>query len=135
MLVKTCKYCGYEFKRTYQHKTEWKNQRFCSRVCRNRLTADNNIVRGYWLDKDGYAIRTINIDGKRRNFRLHRLAMEEYLGRPLNPYENVHHKNGNRVDNRIENLELFDNSSDHIKYKHLNASKKNLEKAWLSHSR
>jgi len=70
-----------------------------------RLPSNPNWTKTY----HGYIVRKISL-GARNKVRAefqHRVVMEEYLGRNLRPNEEVHHLNGIRDDNRIENLELW----------------------------
>ena len=57
-------------------------------------------------DKHGY----ITFHHSKGKILEHHLVMEQEIGRPLFDHENVHHLNGQRSDNRLENLELWSTS-------------------------
>ena len=62
----------------------------------------------------------------------HRLVMSKILGRPLTILEHVHHKNGNKEDNRPENLELVP-SNDHVLITMMEQRIKSLESLLSDH--
>lgn len=62
-----------------------------------------------YLNKKGYRLMVWKdpVTKKHKRVYQHVLVVEEFLGRDLFDHERVHHKNGIRDDNRIENLELW----------------------------
>jgi len=78
---------------------------------------------GRTLDKHGYVLlyrpghpmaRRMGNRGGRYVLE-HRLVMAEHLGRLLEPFEVIHHKNGDPQDNRLENLELYTSNAQHLR--------------------
>lgn len=71
---------------------------------------NNNLYKRGWFIRDGYKFLTGYYDHPNANekgeIREHVLVMSNHLNRPLFKGELVHHENGDKLDNRIENLEI-----------------------------
>ena len=82
---------------------------------RDRLYGNPNTIKnvGRKIDKGGYVqVRTEIGNGSKGKYTYeHRLVMQEMIGRTLVKGETVHHKNGDKHDNRLKNLELISRSN------------------------
>lgn len=121
-----CEHCG---KEVYIYKARQKGFKYCSRRCHGKAVLSKpevqaKITRKYGKDHPRWKGGTIN---KERGYRLicvrgkqvyeHRYIMEQYIGRKLESRENVHHLDGDKLNNNIENLEVID-VADHIRECH-----------------
>jgi len=96
---------------------------------------NTNWRKGRILRTDGYVMVYVapndffsNMTDKRKYVMEHRLVMAKHLNRCLLSWEVVHHKNGIRDDNRLENLELFPSSYKHDALSRMAAHIKKLER-------
>lgn len=74
-----------------------------------------NYKRGWYINKNGYKLVLVPGPGRSKYILEHRAKFQRHHGVDLDRGELVHHKNGNKVDNRISNLLLMSNS-EHSKY-------------------
>ena len=84
----------------------------------NGFQIGDTFHKGYATTHNGYQMRFCSGDRKSGYMLIHRAMMEEKIGRKLNPNEIVHHINGNKTDNRIENLQIM-SKSDHARLHYL----------------
>lgn len=66
------------------------------------------------LDKNGYHVVLLRIDGKRKLAKVHRLVVTAFL-EEIPVEKQVNHKNGQKADNRLENLEII-TPSENVKH-------------------
>ena len=123
-----CDYCNKEYRTRLSYYKRARNH-YCSLNCHNlskkgtnrpeyigKKISESQRGKNHWRfkgnkNRKGYV--SITPEHKRRVL-VHRYVMENHIGRKLKPKEDVHHINGNKEDNEIENLQLLSHS-DHTR--------------------
>jgi hypothetical protein len=99
---RACAACGATFRPARS------SARFCSRPCARTINGGHNRKEeSWWVNECGYIEGRVWRDGVQVRVKYHRVVMERHIGRPLHPDEDVHHIDGDKQNNGIENLQLL----------------------------
>lgn len=85
-------------------------------------------IKNQCISKTGYYICTLYKKGKGRTFKVHRLIAEAFIDNPSN-YPIINHKDGNKLNNAIDNLEWCDYSYNNKEAYRQGLKEKNLK--WI----
>lgn len=104
-----CENCGNIFRPVDSKK------RTCSRQCGYAIRSNGALKlrkkECWWINKRGYVEGKIWLDEYTQiRVKQHRWVVENSIGRKLLQNEDIHHINGIKTDNRIENLKILSHS-------------------------
>lgn len=111
-IIKRCKYCGNDFFASDQQIKKRIGQ-FCSSKCRAKIMMASTFKHGMPILNNRQWILSVghpNAKFGKRYVQLSRFIMSNHLGRPLKNGEVVHHINGDKHDDRLDNLMLMTKS-------------------------
>ena len=112
-MIKFCEICGKEFK-TSPSLVKKGHGRFCSLRCKGKAEHSKRKLlehegKTVYIGRHGYALIVL---GWSQEKLFHVYLMERHLGVPLKG-KIVHHIDGNKLNNSIENLKVLDNDKEH----------------------
>lgn len=102
LLDRACAHCGNVFR------PKRAASAYCSVPCaRTKNGGHNKKAESWWTDAKGYIQGRVLENGRRVRVRAHRKIAEDHIGRQLLPDEDVHHKDGCKTNNSLDNLEVI----------------------------